>query len=193
MGKSHRYITSLLLTTVYLLIVAGPVAPLAMQSKSVAHALTGKCSGDCMIDGCSLDRSASHTCCCWQKKRREASASHDPSQSDMRVTPPPVSAEVPAKRSGCCPADVQDTDKNEVDAEAVSSVSPQKKRTATISSHPCGNGKLLALLNTETAQHLPFFFADEPPYQEQALLTFCTPGRLTSRFGDPPDPPPIIS
>ena len=193
MSKTHRYIISLLLTTVYLLIVAGPVAPLAMQSKSVAHALTGECSGDCRIDGCSLDRSASRTCCCWQKKRREASASSDLSQSDMRDTAPALSAEVPAKRSGCCPADVQDTHENGIESKTVSSVSPQKKRTTTISSRPCGNGKILALLSTETTQHLPFFFADEPLSQEQTLLTFCTPGRLTSRLGDPPDPPPIIS
>lgn len=193
MGTSHRYITSLLLTTIYLLIVVSPLAPLAMQSKSVAHAVTGECSGDCRIDGCSLERSASHTCCCWQKKQREAVESRDLSHSDEHDSHPAPSAEVATKSSNCCAADVQDTHENGVESKSVSSASPQKKRTATVSSRPCGSGKILALLNTETTQHLPFFFAGETPSPEQSILTLSTPARLTSRFGDPPEPPPIIS
>ena len=189
----HRYITSLFLTTIYLLIVVCPLAPLAMQSKSVARAVTGECSGDCRIDGCSLERSAARTCCCWQKKRREAPESRNFSLSDVHGTHPPLSAEVPIKSSSCCAADVQDTHENGVESKSASSASPQKKRTATVSSRPCGSGKVLALLSAETTQHLPFFFAGETPSPEQTLLTFCTPGRLTSRFSDPPDPPPIIS
>lgn len=193
MKRYYRYITSLLLTNIYLLIVAGPLAPLAMQSKSVTHAVTGECSGDCRIDGCSSERSATHTCCCWQKKQREASASHNLSHSDVHDTSPPPSAEVSTKRSDCCPVDDQGTHANEVESKAVSNDSPQKKSTAAVSNHPCGNGKLLALLSTETTQHLPFFFAGEARSPEQTLLTFCTPASLTSRLGDPPDPPPIIS
>lgn len=193
MGTSHRYITSLLLTTIYLLIVVSPLAPLAMQSKSVAHAVTGECSGDCRIDGCSLERSAARTCCCWQKKRHEGVGSRDLSHSDVHDTYPPPSAEVPKKSSSCCAANVQDTHENGVESKSVSSVSPQKMRTATVSSRPCGSGKILALSSTETTQHLPFFFAGETPSPEQSILTFSTPARLISHFGDPPDPPPIIS
>ena len=69
MNKCNRYITSLLLTAIYMVIVFSPLAPLAMQSKLVAHAVTGECSGNCKVDGCSLERSATHTCCCWQKKK----------------------------------------------------------------------------------------------------------------------------
>lgn len=193
MGKSHRYITSLLLTIIYLLIVVGPVAPLAKQSKSIAQAVTGECSGDCRIDGCSLERSAAHTCCCWQKIRHEAVESHDLSYSDVNDTYPPPSAKVPQKRSSCCAADVQDTREGGVESKSVSITSPQKKKTTTVSNRPCGSGKISALLSTETTQHLPFFFAGETSSPDQSLLTVCPPDRLTSRFSDPPDPPPIIS
>jgi len=193
MGTSHRYITSLLMTAIYLLIVASPLAPLAMQSKSVAHAVTGECSGDCRIDVCSLERSAARTCCCWQKNRHEVIEAHDLSHSDVHDTYPPPSAEVPKNISSCCAADAQDTHENGVESKSGSSVSPQKKRTTTVSSRPCGSGKILALLSTETTQHLPFFFAGEIPSPEQSTLTFIQTDRLTSRYGDPPDPPPIIS
>lgn len=193
MGSSHRYITSLLLTIIYLLIVFSPLAPLAMQSKLVAHAVTGECSGDCRIDGCSLERSAAHTCCCWQKKRREAPASHGLSQSDMRDTPPPLSAEVPTQRTGCCPAVVQDSHENEAEPISASSTSPQKERATTVSSSPCGSGKLFGLSMGDKTQHLPYFFTGVIPSPEQSHLTCIPPDRLTSRYGDPPDPPPIIS
>lgn len=193
MSTSHRYITSLLLTALYLLIVTSPLAPLAMQSKLVAHAVTGECSGDCRIDGCSLERSAAHTCCCWQKKRHEALESQDLSQSDVRNTLQPRSAEVPQKRSSCCVANVQDAHEKGVASKSVSSASPQKKRTTTVSSSPCGSGKMFALSSGDITQYLPYFFTGESPSPEQNHLTFIPPDRLTSRYGDPPDPPPIIS
>lgn len=68
MIRSSRYTVSLLLTVIYLLITMSPLAPLALKSPRVAHAVTGECSGDCDICGCSLERRADHTCCCWQKK-----------------------------------------------------------------------------------------------------------------------------
>jgi hypothetical protein len=68
MKRSSRYIVSLVLTVIYLLITMSPLAPLALKSPRVAHAVTGECSGDCDICGCSLERRASHTCCCRQKK-----------------------------------------------------------------------------------------------------------------------------
>lgn len=193
MGTSHRNLTSLLLTLIYLLIVVSPLAPLAMQSKPVAHAVTGECSGDCRIDGCSLERSATHTCCCWQKKQREAVESHDLSQSDLRDTHPTPAAKASAKSSGCCPAVVQETHEQGADSTSASGITPQKKRTATVSSSPCGSGKLFGLSNGDNMQHLPYFFTGRIPSPEQSLLTFIPPDRLASRYGDPPDPPPVIS
>jgi hypothetical protein len=72
MKISPRSIVALILAAIYMLIVMRPLAPLAMQSRDIKHpAITGQCSGDCAVCGCSPERSASHTCCCWQKKLRE--------------------------------------------------------------------------------------------------------------------------
>jgi hypothetical protein len=69
MRNLHRYIPALVLVVLYALIVLSPLAPLAMHSPVIAHAITGECAADCSICGCSPERSANHTCCCWQKKR----------------------------------------------------------------------------------------------------------------------------
>ena len=68
MKKPSRYIVSLLLTLIYILINLGSLAPLALRSPYIAHAVTGECSGNCDICGCSAERRANHTCCCWMKK-----------------------------------------------------------------------------------------------------------------------------
>ncbi len=66
-----RHNVALILIAVHLTIVMGPLAPFAALR---SHALTGECAEDCMICGCSPERSASHTCCCWQKRVRRAEA-----------------------------------------------------------------------------------------------------------------------
>ena len=80
MKHFSRYITALFLTVAYLLITMSPLAPLALKSPRVAHAVTGECSGDCDICGCSPERRASHTCCCWQKKVKQE---HDHEQEQL--------------------------------------------------------------------------------------------------------------
>jgi hypothetical protein len=190
MKKSYRYITSLLLAMVYLLTVFSPLAPLAMQSKLVAHAVTGECTGDCRIDGCSLERCADHTCCCWQKKQREIDDSHHHTTADVCDTHPAPPAEASGKSTSGCSIQAREADENAVESESVSNPEPQKKRATTVSSRPCGNGTLFALLNVEITHHLPFFFTGEIPSPIQSTLTFISPDRLTSRYGDPPDPPP---
>lgn len=65
----RRFLTALLLTVVYLLMTLSPLAPLALRSPHLAHAITGECVGDCDICGCSPEQRANHTCCCAQKKK----------------------------------------------------------------------------------------------------------------------------
>lgn len=172
MKKLGSYITSLLLTAIYLLIVLTPLAPLVLQSRMIAHAVTGECSGDCRIDGCSLERSAAHTCCCWQKKRSGQNEAHQQANHD------------------CCGTQVSKSPPI-AGADSVTDSPSREKRTA-ISSAPCGSGKLFTLSNGETTWHLPFSFSKEIPSPEQSSLTFISPDRLQSRYGEPPDPPPII-
>lgn len=71
MKLPSRSITAVLMTVIYLLITFSPLAPLAMHSKGIAHAVTGQCSGDCDICGCAPERRASHTCCCWRTKQKK--------------------------------------------------------------------------------------------------------------------------
>ena len=190
MKKGSRSITSLLMTIIYLVIVFSPVAPLAMQSKHGAHAVTGECSGDCTVDGCSLERSAAHTCCCWQKKKHGAGAVHLHSDDNSSMAPVIVTI-APKKRASCCAASTQDDSEKKDAATTASTTAPQKTKPVTISSAPCGSGTLFALLSVETTQHLPFFFAgDIPPSPELSPLTFSHQDRLTSRYVDPPEPPP---
>jgi hypothetical protein len=188
MKKSNRYITSLLMTIIYMVIVFSPLAPLAMQAGHVAHAATGECSGDCTIDGCSLERSAAHTCCCWQKKKHGADDAH----SDTCAIPSAPVAETPKKRADCCDTSAQEVPEKRDATKSAATSAPNKTKPVTVSSAPCGSGKLFAILSVETTQHLPFFFAGYIPSPKQSPLPLSTPDRLTSRFVDPPDPPPII-
>jgi hypothetical protein len=71
MCRSRRCLIFWLMIALYTVVVMSPLAPVAMRSAYLAHAFTGKCSGDCKICGCSLERRTAHTCCCWQKKLRE--------------------------------------------------------------------------------------------------------------------------
>jgi hypothetical protein len=68
MKRFPRHIIARILAAIYLVIVISPLAPLAMESVTIAHAITGQCTGDCTTCGCSPERTALHTCCCWQNR-----------------------------------------------------------------------------------------------------------------------------
>lgn len=202
MKNSQRHITSMLMTIIYLVIVLSPLTPLFAHSRLVIHTVTGHCSGDCRIDGCSAERSAAHTCCCWQKKRNTRTASNRgecevPSAetslkraSCCAPSPPPVAPKINAS---CCAPESSEVAAKETGVTNAAEFSDQKKRATTISSKPCGSGNLFALLTTESYQHLPFFFAGCSASPVEIILTFVPPDSLTSRYCEPPDPPPIIS
>ena len=70
---------------------------------------------------------------------------------------------------------------------------PVEKKTVIACCCPCGNGKQTALSASGTSELLPFHFTEQfsTPHADThfPILTH----RLTSRHGEPPDPPPKLS
>lgn len=97
MTGTSRYIVAVLMGLTYVMLTLSPLAPLAMKSPRVAHAVTGECSGNCNICGCSAERRASHTCCCWMKKMKHQ---HDTDNASCCKKKMPHRM---AMISSCCP------------------------------------------------------------------------------------------
>lgn len=101
MIRLPRHIIAGVLTVLFLVITISPLFTLAMRSKTIAHAITGECTGDCDTCGCSIERRASHTCCCWQKKL-EYLDSHSEKEADCcRKT----KKDEPATITSTCPCE----------------------------------------------------------------------------------------
>jgi hypothetical protein len=157
MKKSRRYIASLLLATIYLLIIFSPLMPLAGHTKLLVHAASGECSGDCRIDGCSLERSAAQTCCCSKKRQVQARVHEDAERgSPDCCKKKPVEKKVVIASCGC----------------------------------PCGSGKQNVLPISTSSEVLPFCFTEQLTIADTNTTFSTLIHRLTSRLGEPPDPPP---
>jgi hypothetical protein len=57
---------------------------------------------------------------------------------------------------------------------------------------PCGNDKTIGLWGANKIEQLPYRFAEGKPPLQESLLGSLNPSRLTSHYGDPPDPPPKV-
>lgn len=68
--RPKRSIIALVLTGIYLLISLSPLASLALNSKTVAHILTGECTENCITCGCSEESRISRSCCCIKKQQQ---------------------------------------------------------------------------------------------------------------------------
>ncbi|MBC8017278.1 MAG: hypothetical protein H7X83_02000 [Verrucomicrobia bacterium] len=158
MKRPMRGIIAGTLTIIYLMISLSPLASLAMHSKTVAHAVTGECSGDCTICGCSTESMATRTCCCSKKKEQRAHAHED----DQAGT------------SDCCQK------------------KPVKMKTIIACGCPGGSGKQVALSASSSSEVLPFHFTEKfsIPHIDTTFTNLTQ--RLTSRHGEPPDPPPKL-
>jgi hypothetical protein len=70
---------------------------------------------------------------------------------------------------------------------------PVNKKTVIACGCPCGNGKHAALSASSSSEVLPFQFTEQLRLSHTDT-TFANPThRLTSRHGEPPDPPPRLS
>lgn len=68
MKKNPLRIIALLLLVIYSGMAVRSIAPFASKSESPVRTVIMECSGDCSRCGCAPERTASRTCCCWQKK-----------------------------------------------------------------------------------------------------------------------------
>lgn len=187
MKRFQHHIISRLLIVIYLLAVFSPVAPLVM------HSTARECSGNCSTDGCSLERSAAHTCCCWRKKQRMSNSSQQQDNADCCATKRSKTMPPPTPRVSCCAPRNGNTSKERIESASTSSTDSQQQRTTSISTGTCGNNKLFTTGAPDNTQHLPCFFAAVTPAPRQSTLTFIPPNRLASQHGPPPDPPPKLA
>jgi hypothetical protein len=180
------------MVAIYLLVILAPLAPAALHSSFVAHAMTGKCTGDCSICGCSPERSAARACCCWQKKLAEAKLQHRGNEHQSCPTTARISE---TKAAGsCCSKSADHDDPASEAAVTAQTVSPSDTNTEQIgiSTCPCGSGKNLTLFGSENTQHVPFRFLNGVLTLQSTPLVPLQPERLASRYGEPPDPPPEV-
>ena len=179
MKRSRQQSISFILTAIYLLLTLSPLAPIAIRSNSPLHVIRIECSGDCRTCGCSAERSASHTCCCWQKRLSAAKA-------------PQASAAKAAR--ACCSRNAHcDDHDNDAPALTQQENSPARETlTVIINICPCGSGKDLACAAEESTEHIPCRYSAGIPVQRAIQFAFLQPERLASRNCEPPDPPPKI-
>lgn len=192
MKRFHQRSISFIMTAIYLLITLSPIVSISSRSNPFFQPLARECSGDCRLCGCSTARSASQTCCCWQKKLAENKAlKHCEDQKSCPTASIP-SAEKAA--GSCCSKPGQNADHEKEDSLSAqaSSATDRDTPTVSISTCPCGSGKDLTFSAGERSQHIPYRYLSGVPIQPVTQFTFMQPERLVSRSGEPPVPPPKI-
>ena len=184
MGQIPRRRIALFLTVFYCCILLTPLAPCAMQSKQVAHAVTGECVGECDICGCSPEARANHTCCCWRKKRLQ--------QQEQPATQP-VAAGCCSMKMKQCAADEGQCDMEEPPADECGKKKTAQRQVVFKCGCPCGNGKSLTLMGGIKFEQLPVELLAIPSASSAEAVSPASRLRLTARHVEPPEPPPRLS
>jgi len=191
------------MTIIYLMVVMSPLAPLALASPRLAHAITGECSGDCDIDGCPLESRANHTCCCWKKRETPVPVAANTQKSccapkTAPSAPAPYAhcaapATAPAADHGKEAPPIPQADRDAVPPDAVDADDRASGTVVLKCGSPCGNGRLLSLTNGFKHEAMPFRYAGIATPPHASVLHDDYHQRLTSRHSEPPDPPPKLS
>jgi hypothetical protein len=201
--RPFRWWSAVSLAIVYMLIVMSPLASLAMHSKAVAHAVTGECSGDCDICGCSLESRSNHTCCCAKMKQQQANVTGIVSG----LCCSPKVAAVDQKKECCSKSSslhrevadqsgphVMKSAGQHVDHETAPVQKADSTKTETVykCGCPCGKDKMLSLTGFGSNELLPITSSEkiQPLHVETVFSDLLN--RLASRHGEPPDPPPRL-
>lgn len=187
-----RRINGLLLVAIYTVITLSPIAPVFLHSKTIAHAITGECVGDCNICGCLLEARESNTCCCAKKQQlsQNSPASGTKSHCPLQTAPikPPQTAA--GKRSHCA---------DEMSAASMNKQeSPEQKTgqnqvTVFKCGSPCSKGKLFTLNSFRSNEHIPICSNKRPELPHFETRYKDLTHRLISRHCEPPDPPPKLA
>lgn len=193
MKRAPRYLISLVMTAIYLLVSLAPLATAALHSGMIAQVLTAECTGDCRVCGCSPERSAARACCCWQKKPAGVKALK---RTTEYKSCPTATAAANSKATGnCCSKPAQHADhEDEASCATIANSTPDKETTTvSISSCPCGSGKDMFFAAGEEIQHIPLRFSAGMPLQQASRFSFLQPKQLATRSDQPPEPPPKFS
>lgn len=191
--RPHRKLFAVILTTIYLTIALSPLTTLAMHSKTVTHAITGECVSDCNICGCSQESRANRTCCCAKKKQLHAGAEKLPvtDKKSCCASSKPVKPVV-AKNDCCAKHEQHQSDEN-VQELKYKDEQTRSETTVLKCGCPCGKGKLFALTGFGSNELLPISINERIEIPLVETLFADLSHRLSSRHGEPPDPPPRLS
>jgi hypothetical protein len=181
MKKCRKPAIIILLFVVYTVIALSPLAPLALKSPALAHAITGQCSGSCDICGCSAERRASKSCCCWMKKKRAEEAQVKNSLRCRTV-----------KKSPCCSGGAEES-KGVQGAEKLPAGAQESQPEVVFRCSPCGKAKVTLFAGTASYQHLPCLFRENLSIPSVSKLVNFYSEFYLSRYQEPPDPPPKLS
>lgn len=171
----------LMLFTVYAVIVLSPLASLALKSPTLAHAITGQCSGNCDICGCSAERRASKSCCCWMKNKRA---------EEVRARSPLRSCSV--EKTACCSSGAKKSEGVQC-AEMLPDGAQESPPEVFYRCSPCGKGSVTFFAGTGSYQHLPYLFRENLSTPSESTLVSLHSEFFLSRYQEPPDPPPKLS
>jgi hypothetical protein len=190
--RSYRKLIAVILTTIYLIIALSPLAPLAMHSKAVAHAVTGECVGDCRICGCSPEARANHTCCCAKKKLLQAGVERPPAVARECGCAASKPVEPVVAMNDCCARNKQHQHEENIQDVQHKNGHTSNNTTVLKCGCPCGKGKLLALTGLGSNELLPVIICERIEISHVETLFADLSHRLSSRQGEPPDPPPKL-